>query len=232
MESSDLPRIQEHLVFPTRLTTIEFPDAAALNAELLAIFDGDERYQQRDFLETADNSNLLRLCDTVPAVARLRDLFLFGLRHWMKVEGIAGRYRAELLMFPVYSLPQQFVPAHNHLAHVSAVYYARTADLTDHEIVEYGGAADYFRSDGGVLQLHDPRFNALLLDLAKKDSIKIFPRPGLMVLMPGYLWHSGTPNQSTFNRLAIVGDFILREPEAPGKKVYAFDVSGGDSASP
>ncbi|NJK32525.1 MAG: hypothetical protein HC927_09010 [Deltaproteobacteria bacterium] len=203
--------IQHHMVFPTRVTTIHWADTDSLNAELLRIFDEDERYHQPDYLESADGANLLDLAETVPAIGRLRDLFTAGLRGWMQAEGIAGRFTAELLMFPVYSLPRQFVPAHNHLAHVSAVYYVRTEDFSEHEVVEYGDAAAYFKSEGGVLQLHDPRFNALLVDLKKQDSIKIFPRPGLMVLMPGFLWHSGTPNYSSFNRLAIVGDFLLRE---------------------
>lgn len=227
MHSSQVPQIQDHLVFPTRVSTLEFPDTAAMDAELLAVFDGNDAYQRAEYLETADNSNLLRLCESVPAVAQLRDLFLVGLRHWMRAEGIEGRYRAEMLMFPVYSLPKQFVPAHNHLAHVSGVYYVRTDDFGDRPVVEYGGTAEYFRSEGGVLLLHDPRFNALLLDLSKKDSIKICPRPGLMVLMPGYLWHSGLPNYGQRNRLAIVGDFILHEHESSGKRVWSFDLGSG-----
>jgi hypothetical protein len=43
--------------------------------------------------------------------------------------------------------------------------------------------------------------------------------------MPGYLWHSGTPNTSDFNRLCVVGDFIIHEPKAPGEKTYSFDVA-------
>lgn len=203
--------IQHHMVFPTRVTTVRFPDTDTLDADLLRLFDEDPRFQQPDYLESSDGSNLLDLADSVPAIARLRELFITGLRTWMSAEGIAGRYTADMLMFPVYSLPRQFVPAHNHLAHVSAVYYVRTDDFSDHEIVEYGNAASYFKSEGGVLLLHDPRFNALLMDLSKQDSVKIYPRPGLMVLMPGYLWHSGLPNYASFNRLAIVGDFILRE---------------------
>jgi hypothetical protein len=219
------PAIKDYLVFPTRLTTLQFPDTSAMDAGLLDVFDGKVEYQDADYLETSNNRNMLRFCDTVPAVAQLRDLFLHGLRYWMAAEGIGGNYRADMLMFPVYSLPGQFVPAHNHLAHVSAVYYVRTADFSNRDVVEYGGTAEYFRSEGGLLQLHDPRFNALLIDLTKKDSIKILPRPGLMVIMPGYLWHSGTPNTSDFNRLCVVGDFIIHEPKAPGEKTYSFDVA-------
>ncbi|MCB9796182.1 MAG: hypothetical protein H6741_26090 [Alphaproteobacteria bacterium] len=218
-------KVEHHLVFPTRLTTIEFPETEALNAELLRFFDEDEAFQQPDHLETADGANLMDHCATHPCMARLRDLFIQGLGAWMDAEGIAGRFTAELLMFPVYSLPRQFVPAHNHLAHVSAVYYVRTDDFSDHARVERGGTADYFRSDGGVLLLHDPRFNALLMDLSQQDSIKVFPSPGLMVLMPGYLWHSGLPNYASFNRLAVVGDFLLRERTE--RSVHTFDLSFG-----
>ena len=42
--------------------------------------------------------------------------------------------------------------------------------------------------------------------------------------LPGFPWHSGTPNYSSFNRLAVVGDFIISEPKAPGHETYAFDV--------
>lgn len=225
MDEFRQPAIKDYLVFPTRVTTLEFPDTDAMDAGLLEVFDGKAKYQDPDYLETSNNKNMLRLADSVPAVARLRDLFLYGLRYWMAAEGIAGNYTAEMLMFPVYSLPGQFVPAHNHLAHVSAVYYVRTADFSNRDVVEYGGTAEYFRSEGGLLQLHDPRFNALLMDLTKKDSIKILPRPGLMVIMPGYLWHSGTPNYSDFNRMCVVGDFIVHEPKPAGQKTYSFDVA-------
>ncbi|HTW73075.1 MAG TPA: putative 2OG-Fe(II) oxygenase [Acetobacteraceae bacterium] len=225
MDNSCLPAIENHLVFPTRLMTIRFSDVATMNAALLAIYDNHDEYQSPEYLETSNSTNMLRWCETVPAVARLRDLFLFGLNHWLSAEGIVGDYTAEMLMFPVYSLPNQFVPAHNHLAHVSAVYYVRTDDFSDRDMVEYGGTAEYFRSDGGILQLHDPRFNALLMDLTKKDSVKIFPRPGLMVIMPGYLWHSGTPNYAAFNRLAVVGDFILHERKSPARQSYCFEVA-------
>jgi hypothetical protein len=224
VDNSSRPIIENHLVFPTRLMTIHFRDVEAMNAALLAIYDSQEEFQRPEYLETSNSTNMLQWCDTVPAVGQLRDLFFIGLRQWLAAEGIVGNYTAEMLMFPVYSLPNQFVPAHNHLAHVSAVYYARTDDFVHHSVVEYGGTADYFRSDGGVLQLHDPRFNALLMDLTKKDSIKIFPHSGLMVIMPGYLWHSGTPNYAAFNRLAVVGDFILHEHKAPGERSYCFDV--------
>ena len=218
--------VQNHIVFPTRVTTLSWPDTEEMNAELLNIFDSNEMYQGEDYLESSDSSNLLDMSDTVPAIAKLRDLFFQGLRYWMKAEGIAGKYTAKLLMFPVYSLPGQFVPAHNHLAHVSAVYYVRTHDFTDREIVEYGDAKEYFKSDGGVLLLHDPRFNASLVDLTERDSVKIFPRPGLMVIMPGYLWHSGTPNYSDFNRLAIVGDFLLEERSR--HRIHSFEFSCDD----
>lgn len=218
--------VQSHLVFPTRVTTISWQETEEMNAELLSIFDGNETYQREDYLESSDSSNMLDMCETVPAIAKLRDLFFHGLSCWMKAEGIAGKYTAQMLMFPVYSLPGQFVPAHNHLAHVSAVYYVRTDNYTDHELVEYGDAADYFRSDGGILLLHDPRFNASLMDLTKRDSVKIFPRPGLMVVLPGYLWHSGTPNYSGFNRLAIVGDFLLQERSS--QRTHSFEFSCED----
>jgi hypothetical protein len=222
-----LPRIETrtHVVFPTRITTLSIPDTEEMNAELLSIFDGNELYQREDYLETSDGTNLLDMSEKYPAVAKLRDLFLYGLRSWTDAEGITGEYTAEMEMFPVYSLPRQFVAAHNHHAHVSAVYYVRTDDYLNRDIIEYGYAAEYFKCDGGVLLLHDPRFNAMLMDLTNRDSVKIFPRPGLMVVMPGYLWHSGTPNNSSFNRLAIVGDFILHE--RTGRTPHSFDLSFG-----
>jgi hypothetical protein len=77
------PAIKDYLVFPTRLTTLQFPDTSAMDAGLLDVFDGKIEYQDADYLETSNNRNMLRFCDTVPAVAQLRDLFLHGLRYWM-----------------------------------------------------------------------------------------------------------------------------------------------------
>jgi hypothetical protein len=42
------------------------------------------------------------------------------------------------------------------------------------------------------------------------DYARVYPRPGLMLLFPGYLWHSVTPHLGDFLRLAISVNFRLR----------------------
>ena len=58
--------------------------------------------------------------------------------------------------------------------------------------------------------LHDPRFNANLAAVQVSDYVKVFPRPGLLLVFPGYLWHSVTPHLGDFHRLAISGNFHIR----------------------
>ena len=44
------------------------------------------------------------------------------------------------------------------------------------------------------------------------DHVKVFPRPGLMLIFPAYVWHSVTPHRGEFHRLAFSMNFTLRWP--------------------
>ncbi len=152
-------------------------------------------------------------------------MFLFGLQCWMNSEKLMGKYRADMLMFPVYySNPQQFVPPHNHSAHVTSIYYVRTADPGGQEVVLQGEDGGYFRSDQGALLVHDPKFNASLMQLTNDDYVKIVPRPGLLAVLPGYLWHTGSPNDSAVHRMAVVADFILHPIDGNTDESYSVEL--------
>ena len=94
------------------------------------------------------------------------------------------------------------------------IYYARTATTT-HNPIQTTDGADYFDAGDGVLLLHDPRFNANLTAVCERDHVKVFPRPGLMLVFPAYLWHSVTPHRGNFHRVAWSMNFTLRWPAGP-----------------
>ena len=91
-------------------------------------------------------------------------------------------------------------PGHFNMPHVhsatfwSAVYYVRVGD----------GA-------GGELVLHDPRMPGLQMyaphlrfrAMGPDAHARIEPKPGLMVLFPGWLAHSVEPWQGTGNRISV-----------------------------
>lgn len=204
----------DYALFPTRLVTIQFPDTDALNEELCDVFETRGEFAA-GFSMHPDALNLLRLADAVPAVARLRGMFVEGVRRWLAAERLAGPVGADLVLFSNLAARGELTLVHNHNADLVGIYYARTADHDRPPIQEPGDPDDYFEAGDGVLILHDPRFNANLAALGGRDYVKVFPRPGLMLIFPGYLWHSVTPHLGEFRRLAFSMNVTLRWPGGP-----------------
>jgi hypothetical protein len=109
------------------------------------------------------------------------------------------------------------------------VYYVRTAkyDRPTVELPDPEGEYDYFAAEDGALVLHDPRFNANLGAVRGNDYAKAFPRPGLMLLFPGYLWHSVTPHLGEYHRLAISANFCLRWAGASNAQTWPLPIDKG-----
>src|SRR5262245_40624916 len=202
--------VAEYALFPTRLLAIQFPDVADLNEQVERLFSTRMEFGD-DFDMHPDALNLLSLAEEEPAVAGLRELFLAGLRQWLRAEGVRAEVTAEVVRFSNLAARGEFTLVHNHNADVVAVYYVRTPGHDRPPVVlpDPDGPYDYFAQEDGVLVLHDPRFNANLAVGRGGDYAKVFPRPGLMVLFPGYLWHSVTPHQGDRRRLAVSANFRL-----------------------
>lgn len=204
--------VAEYALFPTRVVAIQYPDTAGLDADLCRLFDASGQFGD-DFDMHPGSLNLLDLAPTVPAVARLRGMFLAGLDRWLAAEGVAGPEGVELTLFSNLARAGEYTQVHNHSADLVGVYYARTADPGDAPPVDPApAAADYFAPGDGVLVLHDPAFNANLAAVGRRDHAVVHPRPGLMVLFPGSLWHSVTPHRGDFRRVAFSMNFALRWP--------------------
>lgn len=208
--------VTDHTFFPTRVVTIEFPDTAPLNAELCDLFERRPELDDR-FNMQPEAQNLVRLSDTVPAIAQLRSMFITGVKRWLDAEGIAGPEGIDLLLFSNRLGRGEFTIVHNHQADLIGIYYARTADSL-RQPIHLADGEDYFEAGDGVLVLHDPRFNANLTSVCSRDHIKVFPRPGLMLIFPAYVWHSVTPHRGDFHRLAFSMNFTLRWPAGPAEQ--------------
>jgi hypothetical protein len=216
----------EYALFPTRLLTVEFPDVDDLNRDLEGVFASREEFRD-DFDMHPDSLNLLRLAESCPPIARLREMFLDGLRRWLRAERVAGPREVEMVLFCNYAKKGEFTLVHNHNADVVGIYYARTADYDRPAVVlpEPEGEYDYFAAEDGTLVLHDPRFNANLAAVRAADYARVYPRPGLMLLFPGYLWHSVTPHLGEFRRLAFSVNFRLRWNENSRAECVALTVN-------
>jgi hypothetical protein len=199
---------------------IEFPDADDLNRDLADLFDTRPEFRAGFDMHPAA-LNLLRLADECPCVAQVREMFLDGLRRWLRAEQARGEWMVDVTVFSNLAQTGDFTLVHNHGAEVVGVYYVRTAATYRPAVVlpAPDGDYDYFAAEDGALVLHDPRFNANLAAVRSADYAKVFPRPGLMVLFPGYLWHSVTPHRGDGRRLSLSANFVLRP-------------SGGTNAEP
>ncbi|MFO1043935.1 MAG: putative 2OG-Fe(II) oxygenase [Planctomycetaceae bacterium] len=205
--------VKDYTFFPTRVVTIQFPDTETLNAGLCDLFERRPELDDRFNLHP-DAQNLLRLAETVPAIADLRSKFITGVKHWLHSEGIAGPEGIDMLMFSNRSCRGESTVVHNHQADLIGIYYACTADA-HRPPVDPAGGEDYFEAGDGVLLLHDPRFNANLTTVCHRDHVRVFPRPGLMLIFPAYVWHSVTPHRGEFHRLSFAMNFTLRWPASP-----------------
>ena len=203
--------VTDYAFFPTRVVTIQFPDTALLNAELCDLLERRPELDDRFNMEP-DAQNLLRLANTVPAIEQLRSMFITGVKQWLEAEGIAGPEGIDLLLFTNRMSPGDFTIVHNHHTDLIGIYYARTAD-SNRQPISAADGEDYFESGDGVLVLHDPRFNANLTSVCNRDHVKVYPRPGLMLIFPAYVWHSVTPHRGEFHRLAFSMNITLRWPD-------------------
>ncbi len=198
--------VESFALFPTRLLSIQFDGTAPMD-DAIAAFLAEQN--GAGFNMHPDSLNLLRMADRCPAIAQAAGLFRRGLDAWLGAEGVTGPTGADVVLFSSYSERGEFTLVHNHNADVVAVYYAKVPDHCRPPILLPSPEDEYFAAEDGALILHDPRFNANLAAVATRDYVKVFPRPGLMVLFPGYLWHSVTPHLGDKPRLALSANFRL-----------------------
>ncbi len=201
--------VADYRLFPTRLVTLQFPDTAALDEELSSLME-TQSGAGVDFNMHPDAMNLLNLAETNPAIARLRAMFAEGFRRWLALEKIDGVEEADFVLFSNYAAKGEQTLVHNHNADLVGIYYARTARHDRPPVHEPDHADDYFDPGDGLLVLHDPSFNANLCSIRRRDHVKIYPRPGLMLVFPAYVWHSVTPHQGEFPRLSFSMNCTLR----------------------
>jgi hypothetical protein len=212
-------QVTEHSLFPTRVVSIQFEGVEKLNDDIYRFFTTNRDFQSDDYFKVSDHSNLLEMEAACPALGRLREMFLSGLRRWLQAEQVQGDFDVEIWAFPNFARQHEFTLVHNHAPdyHVAAVYYVKVPGAgtrPEHDQDDLDDYSEYWSQEGGVLVLHDPRFNANLAYLHRKDYKKIFPRAGQMVLFPIYVWHSVTPNRDAERRLSIAANFTLRPRES------------------
>jgi len=213
--------VTDYTLFPTRLLTIQFADTGSLNAELCLQFETQPEFES-GFNMHPDALNLLKLADRVPAISRLRDWFVEAAKRWLAAEGVKGLAGADLVLFSNYASRGEFTMVHNHNADLVGIYYARTTAHARPPVQQPEEGDDYFEPGDGVLVLHDPRFNANLTAVGHRNYVKIFPRPGLMLIFPAYLWHSVTPSRGESHRLSFAMNITLRWPGGSAAQYHSW----------
>lgn len=188
-------------------------DEPEMNAEIARHFAGEPVYSRRDQAELSDALNLIDLAPRIEGFARLQRLFTESLAAYCRRAGWAGDFDLAMQMFPNVAPARHYVPSHNHVAHIAAVYYVQTPDYADRPVLDADSAmSDYWRPEEGVLILHDPRFNASLMG-GWQHYARVYPRPGLLVMFPAFLWHEVTPHFSETPRYAVSANFTLERRE-------------------
>jgi uncharacterized protein (TIGR02466 family) len=199
---------QTYQLFATPVRLFEL-EASALNASLKEFFNNDSRFKKSDQAERSDEAHLPDIAKDIPALQELRSLFLECFDEYCREIGWLGEFDIEMQMFPNVAPKGHYVPSHNHVSHISAVYYVDTQDYGDRpSLIADETISEYWRVDDGVLILHDPRFNSSLNGGWHKHA-KIYPKPGMMIFFPSFLWHEVSPHNSDTPRLSVAANFTL-----------------------
>ena len=195
-------------LFPTTVMTFDH-DEPSMNADIAGHFLSHERYSREDQAQLSDTLNLMELVEEIDAFARLQSMFERALGDYCRAIGWRGDFSLAMQMFPNVAPARHYVPSHNHVAHIAAVYYVQTPTFESRPTVDYqGDMADYWRPEEGVLILHDPRFNASLKG-GWQHFARVYPKPGLLIMFPAFLWHEVTPHFSNAPRLSVAANFTL-----------------------
>ncbi len=207
------------LYFPTRVVTKHSGDEVMVEG-LREMFRAEKKYSSKYFEKIADLEDMMDHSNQYPVLTKLKEFMWDGMLSWLKAEGIQGEFGVQTHVFPNYGKKGAYVPAHNHQAQVSGVYYVDIPDVNEkQDLFVQEDTKRYWALDPGVLILHDPRGNASLAELSEKNYVKFFPRPGMGIIFPSYLWHSVTPHQSEKDRISIAFNFTIISKEERGMAV-------------
>lgn len=208
-----VPEGTNHNLFPTPVKLFELEEPV-MNVELADFFTHHPRFSNTDQAEMSDVTTLMDHAGEAPALARLEGLFLACLKNYCREIGWRGEFDLSMQMFPNVAPRGHYVPSHNHVSHISAVYYVQVQPSDKPLLVSDESARDYWRPEEGALILHDPRFNASLQG-GWQYHAKVFPRPGVMIFFPSFLWHEVTPHQADSPRFSVAANFTLAYRNIP-----------------
>lgn len=224
---SSEPEVAVHQLFPTTVVNLQHagPEIEALNDDLVALIQTAPCYRGKNLIEYgSDDFNMLDHADAYPCVARVTEMFAAGVDAWLRAAGHKGTrgYTSKISLFPSYVKPGQAVPPHNHArTELVGIYYV-TCAVTDAPPLRVCSHGEWYRQDDGPLWLLDPRFNASLTELSETMCAKLFPRPGLLTIFPGYLWHGVAPNTGTSDRYAVAANITVVPDDATNYVERAF----------
>jgi hypothetical protein len=207
MDSGERPKVSSYSLFPSRLVTLSFSDVCELNNSLCDLLDTEFAKQ---FDMHPDSMNLMTLASSKPAINRLGEMFMEGMRAWWAGAKASRPAEVDLVMFSNYAAKGEVTLPHNHNADLVGVYYARTADTNTPALLQPAEDDDYFDAGNGMLVIHDPRFNANMAAVGERDYVKIAPRPGLMVIFPAFIWHTVTPHHGETHRVSFSMNYTFR----------------------
>lgn len=202
-----------HDLFSTPVLLFEF-ERSEMNHRLRHFFSTHERFLCDDQAEKSDQGNLMEHASEEPALGELDSLFTDCLETYCREIGWRGDFDLEYQLFPNVAPKGHYVPSHNHVSHISAVYYVHTQPVDRPLLVSDEDVTQYWRPDRGALILHDPRFNASLCG-GWHYHAKVFPRPGTMIFFPSFLWHEVTPHDAEEARLSVAANFFLTYRNVP-----------------
>ena len=192
------------MAFPTLIGRFQFPDTAALNAQLLrSLLERETSHPSSDYANVGgwhSSGDLLEWPGQ--EYAQLGSWFTEALTKMVQATGqlpeVQGRSapprgRFRLSAWGNISRRGQYHRMHNHPNSAWSGCYYVTGD-------------EQRQGLGGVLEFYDPRPFTEMVDVPGSpygQRLHIRPTPGLLVLFPSWLYHFVHPNDSDDVRVSI-----------------------------
>jgi hypothetical protein len=207
------PLVRHYKLFPTLLVNLQYegPAIDELNHQLATLIETEPCFQVKDLYQLGNETNMNDLATGHSCMSRVLQMFARGIDEWLHIAGLKGReeYTSKISTFPSILEPGQATAPHFHRrTELVGIYYVSCAP-TSEPLLKECSHEEWYKQDDGPLWLLDSRFNATLTEVSDLICAKLFPRPGLLTIFPGYLWHGVGPNLSNQRRFAIAANISI-----------------------
>lgn len=205
-------------LWPTAVMTRQYEKSAAFHQALVEAVkprelypplpkaSGGVGYKWNRFDASGWNGNLFRELQHVPEMRELQSMFEDAAKEYI-CDHMDVRYKGRNVFMRAfanrYEKGQHICGHHHGAVHFVIIYYPQI------------GAPGTTNVSEGALMLHDPRGGIQQTTTAYGPRFEIMPKEGMLLVLPGYLYHEVGPYFGTPARISISADVLIQYADYP-----------------